>query len=112
MPDFFRLKVVSKRQVTLPQLLLERLHIAEGDELEVEVEDGEILAVRPMKLVPANLFSPGMLRKLEERSRDMDAGEKARPYDPVAAVEQRKSQRASVAKEVGADDDVRTSSGA
>ncbi len=76
--DFYRLKIVSKRQITLPQLMLEKLHLQEGDELEVEVEDGNILAVRPLKLVPADFFTDTMLRQLQERSKSMDAGHKTR----------------------------------
>ncbi len=76
MRDFFRLKLVSKRQVTIPQLMLEKLHLQEGDELEFEIENGSIVAVRPMKLVPTDFFNESMLRKLQERSRSMDAGEK------------------------------------
>lgn len=78
MRDFYRLKIVSKRQITLPQLMLEKLRLQEGDELEVEVENGNILAVRPLKLVPADFFTDNMLRQLEERSKSMDAGHKAR----------------------------------
>jgi AbrB family looped-hinge helix DNA binding protein len=84
MRDFFRLKLVSKRQVTIPQLMLEKLHMQEGDELEFEIEDGSIVAVRPMKLVPTDFFSESMLRKLEERSRSMDAGQQA--HEPLAQV--------------------------
>ena len=78
MRDFYRLKIVTKRQITLPQLMLEKLHLREGDELEVEVEDGNILAVRPLKLVPADFFTDTMLRQLQERSKSMDAGHKTR----------------------------------
>jgi AbrB family looped-hinge helix DNA binding protein len=82
--DFFRLKIVSKRQVTIPHLMLEKLHLREGDELEVEIDDGVIVAVKPLKLVPTDFFSDHMLHKLEERSRSMDAGRKA--TEPQAAV--------------------------
>jgi AbrB family looped-hinge helix DNA binding protein len=74
MRDIFRLKIVSKRQVTLPQLLLEALRLREGDELEIEVENGEVISVRPLKLVPATFFTRDMLRLLESRSESMDAG--------------------------------------
>jgi bifunctional DNA-binding transcriptional regulator/antitoxin component of YhaV-PrlF toxin-antitoxin module len=77
MRDFFRLKLVSKRQITVPQLMLEKLRMQEGDELEFQIEEGSIVAVRPLKLVPTEFFSESMLRKLEERSRSMDAGQRA-----------------------------------
>ena len=86
MHDFFRLKIVSKRQVTLPQLLLEKLHLREGDELELEVEDGSIVAVRALKLVPTDFFSDKILQQLEVRSKSMDAGEKSsKPEAPLVA---------------------------
>jgi bifunctional DNA-binding transcriptional regulator/antitoxin component of YhaV-PrlF toxin-antitoxin module len=74
MHDFFRLKIVSKRQLTIPQLMLEKLHMSAGDEFEVEVDGATIVAVRPLKLVPTDFFNDSMLRKLEERSKSMDAG--------------------------------------
>src|SRR5271166_1071080 len=78
MSDIFRLKIVSKRQVTLPQLMLEALHLREGDELEVEVDDGEVVAIRPLKLVPTTFFTKRMLKLLKDRSTRMDAGDTAR----------------------------------
>jgi bifunctional DNA-binding transcriptional regulator/antitoxin component of YhaV-PrlF toxin-antitoxin module len=87
MHDFFRLKVVSKRQVTFPQLMLEKLHLEEGDELEVEIADGAIVAVRPLKLVPTDFFSSGMLKKLEARSKAMDSGRKAARSEPEKGSE-------------------------
>lgn len=84
MRDFYRLKIVSKRQITLPQMLLEKLHLREGDELEVEVEDGNIVAVRPLKLVPVDFFNDTILHQLEERSKSMDAGRKV--YEPKASL--------------------------
>jgi antitoxin component of MazEF toxin-antitoxin module len=85
MPDVFRLKIVSKRQVTIPLLMLEQLHLQEGDELEVEIENGAVVGLRPLKLVPTNFFSDDMLRKLEQRSRSMDAGHRAYSPEPLAA---------------------------
>lgn len=88
MSDFYRLKIVSKRQVTLPLLMLEALHLQEGDELEVEVENGEVVAVRPLKLVPATLFTKQMLKVLEARSKSMDAGDTAtanRPHEQTTS---------------------------
>ncbi len=78
MRDFYRLKIVSKRQITLPQLMLEKLRLQEGDEIEVEIENGNILAVRPLKLIPVEFFTDTLQRQLEERSKSMDAGHKTR----------------------------------
>jgi len=113
MHDFFRLKVVSKRQVTLPQLLLEKLHLEEGDELEVEVADGTIVAVRPLKLVPTDFFSDRLLQKLEERSRSMEAGRKAHAPGSVASSERRSKPVATpVQAEARREENVRSTSGA
>ena len=68
MSDFFRLKIGAKRQVTLPQLLLERLLLREGDELEFEVTGGKIEAVRALKLVPLDYFDEKTLSDLKARA--------------------------------------------
>lgn len=99
MRDFFRLKIVSKRQVTFPQLMLEKLHLREGDELEVEIDDGNIIAVRPLKLVPTDFFSDTMLHQLEERSKNMDAGRKA--HDPEIKILEEPSRSSMRAEDLG-----------
>jgi AbrB family looped-hinge helix DNA binding protein len=112
--DFFRLKVVSKRQVTIPQLMLEKLHMQEGDELEVEIEDSTIVALRPLKLVPTNFFSDGMLQKLEERSRSMDAGRKAHQPELTAddpRIRSRIPDKMHIGKEVSRDEKIGSASG-
>ncbi len=43
MKELFRfLKIASKRQVTVPQRLLNLLHLVEGDEIHIETEEGWI----------------------------------------------------------------------
>lgn len=74
MKDIFRLKIVAKRQVTIPQVLMERLHLEEGDELELEINDHDEVALRPMKVVPVQLFSREMLAKLKNRAQKMADG--------------------------------------
>ena len=74
MADYFRVKIVSKRQVTLPQLMLRDLHLEEGDELEFEVESGKIRAVRALKVVPAEYFPPDVLEMIRQRRQEMAAG--------------------------------------
>jgi bifunctional DNA-binding transcriptional regulator/antitoxin component of YhaV-PrlF toxin-antitoxin module len=74
MEELFQLKIVGKRQVTLPQRLLEVLHLGEGDGFQVEVRDGKISAIRPLKLIPTDLFTPEILLELDQREQQLDAG--------------------------------------
>ena len=72
----FRLKIVSKRQVTIPQRMLNLLHLSEGDELQIEVDDSRILNVRTLKAIPTDLFSSEVLAKLSEREAEIRDGKK------------------------------------
>ncbi len=71
----FRLRIASRRQVTLPQALLDQMHLEEGDILEVVVADDSFTG-KGLKLVPTNLFTPEILRQLEQREKEIDAGKK------------------------------------
>ncbi len=75
MIEHFKLKVASRRQVTLPLRMLDLLHLSEGDFLEISVEDGRVIAGRGLKLVPTNLFTPDILDRLKEREEEMDRGD-------------------------------------
>jgi bifunctional DNA-binding transcriptional regulator/antitoxin component of YhaV-PrlF toxin-antitoxin module len=72
MKELFRLKIASKRQATIPQRLLNLLHLAEGDEIRIEVEDGLISRVEPCKVVPTKLFTRDVLHQLATREREME----------------------------------------
>ena len=74
MEELFRLKIVGKRQITLPPRMMNALKLDEGDELQVEVWNGQIKAVRPLKLVPTDLFTPDLLSKLNEREMEVQSG--------------------------------------
>ena len=91
MSDFFRLKIGAKRQVTLPQLLLERLLLSEGDELEFQVSGGKIEAVRTLKLVPLDYFDEATLSDLKARAAQMD-----RTATPAEASKRRAERPARV----------------
>jgi AbrB family looped-hinge helix DNA binding protein len=75
MPDFFRVKIAAKRQVTLPQMMLQQLGLEEGDELEFTVADGAIRAVRPYRTVPLDYFPPNVLRMIAQRSKELEKGD-------------------------------------
>jgi bifunctional DNA-binding transcriptional regulator/antitoxin component of YhaV-PrlF toxin-antitoxin module len=74
MPDYFRTKIAAKRQVTLPQLMLNQLGLMEGDELEFTVADGVIRAVRPYRPMPLDYFPQEALDMIARRSDEMRAG--------------------------------------
>ena len=73
MRDVFKLKVAARRQVTVPQRVLDLLHLSEGDVLEISVQ-GNSISGRGLKLVPTNLFTPEMLGQLQQREAEMDKG--------------------------------------
>lgn len=101
MREFFRLKIVSKRQVTLPQLMLKMLHLDEGDEIEIEIEDGKIVAGNALKLVPTDFFTAPMLHKLSERSRAMDASGAATPTAEESGAVEVRVEEATVTPAAG-----------
>jgi bifunctional DNA-binding transcriptional regulator/antitoxin component of YhaV-PrlF toxin-antitoxin module len=74
MPDYFRAKIAAKRQVTLPQLMLNQLGLLEGDELEFTVADGVIRAVRPYRPMPLDYFPPEALNMIARRAEEMKTG--------------------------------------
>jgi bifunctional DNA-binding transcriptional regulator/antitoxin component of YhaV-PrlF toxin-antitoxin module len=73
MTDFFRVRIGAKRQVTLPQLFLDRALLKEGDELEFEVNEGKIFSVRALKLVPLDYFDAETLSVLKQRVAQLEA---------------------------------------
>jgi bifunctional DNA-binding transcriptional regulator/antitoxin component of YhaV-PrlF toxin-antitoxin module len=75
MAELFRLKIAAKRQLTVPQRLLDVLHLNEGDELQITVVNGQIAFTQPCKSVPTSLLSPDVLAKIEEREKQLMAGE-------------------------------------
>lgn len=52
MPDLFRLKIVSKRQITVPQRLMDLLGLQQGDEIQLKVANGKILQAFPVRITP------------------------------------------------------------
>lgn len=77
MHELFRLKIAAKRQVTLPQRLLNQLQLSEGDEIRLEVADGQIVSVEACKVVPTRLFTPEIREQLAEREAEMAKGKTA-----------------------------------
>jgi AbrB family looped-hinge helix DNA binding protein len=78
----FKVKVVAKRQVTIPKQLLDLLRIGEGDYLEFVGEEGKKeLRVSGLTLAPTNLFSDEVLTKLDQRERDIERGRRREVRD-------------------------------
>ncbi len=74
MPDIFRMRIASKRQITLPQKLVSQLHLDEGDEIEIVTEGSVVTGFRPLKLVPVTFFTDEILEKLREREHELKTG--------------------------------------
>ena len=78
--ELFRLRIASKRQVTVPQRLKNLLGLSEGDELQIELTGNQI-EIRACKVVPTHLFSPEIVAALEAREREIQSG-KGRHLEP------------------------------
>ena len=74
MIETFRLKIVSKRQVTIPQRMLNLLNLSEGDELQVDVADNQICNFRSLKTVDTGLFTPEVLEKINKHEAEIRSG--------------------------------------
>src|SRR5256885_35553 len=74
MKELFRLRIASKRQVTIPQRLMNVLGLSEGDELQVLVKGNQINEVRACKVVPTHLFSSDVIAALEAREKEIKEG--------------------------------------
>lgn len=93
MKELFRLKIASKRQATVPQRLLNLLHLSEGDEIQIVVEDGQIRSVQPCKVVPTTLFSPEVLAQLT--AREAEGG--GTPIEPAKLIDEANAETAAAA---------------
>jgi antitoxin component of MazEF toxin-antitoxin module len=74
MNELFRLKIASKRQMTAPQRLLDALSLSEGDEIQIEVADGNVIGVHACKTVPTALLSEDLLSKIKTRENRLVQG--------------------------------------
>ncbi len=73
-PEVFRIRVAARRQVTLPEELLELLRIDEGDTLEIRVDKNMISGGYGLKLVPTSLFDDELMVRLREREKEIAQG--------------------------------------
>ncbi len=70
----FRIRVAARRQVTLPEELLELLRIDEGDTLEIRVDKNVISGGCGLKLIPTSLFDDELMVRLREREKEIARG--------------------------------------
>jgi antitoxin component of MazEF toxin-antitoxin module len=101
MRELFRLKIASKRQATVPQKLLNLLHLSEGDEIRIETENGQITKAEPCKVVPTSLFSADILTELVAREAVFEEGG-GTSIDPAKLIEEAEAQTADAAPRVSA----------
>ncbi|MFZ0821754.1 MAG: hypothetical protein WAM91_16945 [Candidatus Acidiferrales bacterium] len=92
MAHVFQIRIASKRQVTMPQQLLDLLRLREGDFLEIITDRNQVVAVRPLKVVPTNLFTPEILKKLDRRAEQIDRGE-YREFSDITTFPKKPSQK-------------------
>lgn len=70
MKELFRLRIAAKRQMTVPQRLMNIFDLEAGDELQLTVENKVITTVVPYKCVPAHLVTPEVSAAIEESRRE------------------------------------------
>lgn len=83
MNELFRLKIASKRQMTAPQRLLDVLNLNEGDEIQIEIADGQIVDVHPCKAVPTRMLTDELLSKIKQREERMVQGHGLTPEEAL-----------------------------
>lgn len=66
--ELFRMKIASKRQVTVPQRLLDVLGVSEGDEIQIETHGPDHISVHGCKSVRTTMLPEELRKKLLERA--------------------------------------------
>jgi bifunctional DNA-binding transcriptional regulator/antitoxin component of YhaV-PrlF toxin-antitoxin module len=79
MDELFRLRIATKRQVTIPQRLMDLLGLSVDDELWVEVNGNDVRLV-PMVQVPRSMVTPEFLKMLDAREEES----RLHPFPTVA----------------------------
>jgi|HubBroStandDraft_5_1064220.scaffolds.fasta_scaffold106992_2 bifunctional DNA-binding transcriptional regulator/antitoxin component of YhaV-PrlF toxin-antitoxin module len=78
MTELYRMRIADRRQVTLPQRLLDRLGIAVGDEIAVEMSENAQRVIG-YKGIETSLLTPEIQRMLAEREKG--------PFKPTTVQE-------------------------
>jgi bifunctional DNA-binding transcriptional regulator/antitoxin component of YhaV-PrlF toxin-antitoxin module len=87
MQELFRMKIASKRQLTVPQRLLDVLDLAEGDEIQIEVSDGQIVGTHACKTVPTALLGKELLSKIRKREERLVEGKGLSVEEAISRAE-------------------------
>jgi bifunctional DNA-binding transcriptional regulator/antitoxin component of YhaV-PrlF toxin-antitoxin module len=88
MQELFRMKIAGKRQLTLPQRLLDVLGLAEGDEIQIEVSDGQIVGTHACKTIPTTLLGKELLSKIRKREERLVQGKGLTVAEAIARADE------------------------
>ncbi|MFZ0792582.1 MAG: AbrB/MazE/SpoVT family DNA-binding domain-containing protein [Candidatus Korobacteraceae bacterium] len=88
MQELFRMKIAGKRQLTLPQRLLDVLGLAEGDEIQIEVADGQIVGTHACKTIPTALLGKELLSKIRKREERLVQGKGLSVAEAIARADE------------------------
>ncbi|HEY7302888.1 MAG TPA: BON domain-containing protein [Bryobacteraceae bacterium] len=95
MADLFRTKIVSKRQVTIPQRMIDLLGLKQGDEIHFKVMKGKIVGIQPVHVGEGDL-EPDVAERFEQLENETPVsglGDALAPY-VMAAVPPQAAQPA------------------
>lgn len=101
MNELFRMKIASKRQLTAPQRLLDILGLNEGDEIQIEIAEGQIVDIHPCKAVPTRLLTGELLSKIKQREERLIQGYGLSGEEALQKAKAVKNRKALLSKAVG-----------
>ncbi len=73
MKELFRVRITGKRQMTIPQRMMNVLDLAEGDELQFTVSGKQIEKTIPCKSVPTSLVTDDVAVAIAESRKEVKA---------------------------------------
>ena len=75
MKELFRLRIAAKRQMTVPQRMMNVLDLDEGDELQFTVSGKQIERTVPCRSVPAHLVTEDVAAAIAESRKEVKAND-------------------------------------
>ena len=93
MNELFRLRIAAKRQITAPQRLMDSLSLSEGDEIQMEVADGQIVAIHACKAVRTALLSEDLLSEIKKQEHRLAQGKGLTVAEAMGQVEKEKHEK-------------------
>jgi AbrB family looped-hinge helix DNA binding protein len=91
-----RVKIGSRRQITIPAKTLKRLGLAAGEELEL-VDNGKVITLVPRKHIPKDqqwYYTDTWQQMMQEAFEDLTKGRMLGPFESVDAFRQAVKARA------------------